>query len=71
VAWAVAYLRTKWHLDPSNHLATIHNITDRRDRQLSNTVGRTILQTITQKYEGSVQMMTDYCSWSLSVNVMQ
>jgi len=24
VAWAEAYLRTKWHLDPSNRLATIH-----------------------------------------------
>jgi len=23
VAWAEAYLRTKWHLDPSNRLATI------------------------------------------------
>jgi len=24
VAWAEVYLRTKWHLDPSNRLATIH-----------------------------------------------
>ena len=24
VAWAEAYLRTKWHLDPSNRLATRH-----------------------------------------------
>ena len=24
VVWDEAYLRTKWHLDPSNHLATIH-----------------------------------------------
>jgi len=23
-AWAEAYLRTKWHLDPSNHLVTVH-----------------------------------------------
>ena len=23
VAWAEAYLRTKWHLDPSSRLATI------------------------------------------------
>jgi len=23
-AWAEAYLYTKWHLDPSSHLATIH-----------------------------------------------
>jgi len=24
VAWAEAYVRIKWHLDPSNHLATIY-----------------------------------------------
>jgi len=24
VAWAETYLRTKWHLDPSNPLTTIH-----------------------------------------------
>jgi len=24
VAWDEAYIRTKWHLDPSNRLATIH-----------------------------------------------
>jgi len=24
VAWAEGYLRTKWRLDPSNRLATIH-----------------------------------------------
>ena len=24
VVWAEAYLRTKWHFDPSNRLATIH-----------------------------------------------
>jgi len=24
VAWAEAYIRTKWHIDPSNRLATIH-----------------------------------------------
>jgi len=27
VAWAEAILRTKWHLDPSNHLATIRMTT--------------------------------------------
>jgi len=24
VAWAEAYLRTKWHLDPCSRLVTIH-----------------------------------------------
>jgi len=31
VAWAGAYLRTMWHLDPSNLLATMHQ--HNRDRQ--------------------------------------
>jgi len=32
---SLGYLRTKWHLDPSNRLATIGytNVTDRQDRQ--------------------------------------
>ena len=34
MAWAEAYLPTKWHLDPSNRLITIHQLTDRQtDRQ--------------------------------------
>jgi len=35
VAYANAYLRTKWHLDPSSRLATIHQRyrqTERQDR---------------------------------------
>ena len=41
---AEAYLRTKWHLDPSNRLATVHQRyrQDRQDR-------RTLLQTVAQK----------------------
>ena len=34
VAWAEAYLHTKWHLDPSNRLGTIHQ----RDRQTRHTI---------------------------------
>jgi len=33
VAWAKAYLRTKWHLDPPSRLATIdigHGLYERR-----------------------------------------
>jgi len=30
--WAEAYLRTKWHLNPSNRLATVHQ-RYRQDRQ--------------------------------------
>jgi len=33
VAWAEAYLPTKWHLDPSNRLATYTNVTDRQTGQ--------------------------------------
>jgi len=52
VAWAEAYLHTKWHLDPSSRLATIHNVTDRQDRQTgqqSHSIGRPLLVTVAQK----------------------
>jgi len=42
VAWAEAYLHAKFHLDPSNRLATIHQRyrhTDRTDRQRSDGIG--------------------------------
>jgi len=44
VAWAEAYLCTKWYPDPSNHLATIHQRyrqtgqTGQRTRSISRTV---------------------------------
>jgi len=56
---AEAYLRAKFHLDPLNRLATIHQRhrqdrrqtgqTDRQDRQRSDSIGRTVLQTVAQK----------------------
>ena len=53
VARVEAYLRAKFHLDPSNRLATIHQRcreTDRQtDRQQSRSTGRTVLQTVAQK----------------------
>jgi len=54
VAWAEAYLHTEWHLDPFNRFATIHQrhrqkeMTE-QDRQLSDSIGRTVLQTVAQK----------------------
>jgi len=34
MTWAEAYLRSKWHLDPSNRLATVYtNVTRETDRQ--------------------------------------
>ena len=51
-----AYLRAKWHLDPSKRLATIHqrHRQDRQDRQRSDSIGRTVLQTVAQKTSSSV-----------------
>ena len=58
MAWAEAYLRTKWHLDPCSRLATIyrHHRQDRQDRQTgqtdrqrSDSIGRTVLQTVAPK----------------------
>ena len=46
-------LHTKWRLDPSNRLATIHQrYTDRQtrqDRQRSDSIGRTVLRTVAPK----------------------
>ena len=44
----LAYLHAKFNLDPSNHLATIDQ-RHRQDRQRSDSVGRTVLQTVAQK----------------------
>jgi len=54
VAGAEAYLRAKFHLDPSNRLATVHQRhrqtgQDRTDRQRSDSIGRNVLQTVAQK----------------------
>jgi len=47
VARAEAYLHAKFHLDAFNRLATIRQ-RYRQDRQQSDSVGRTILQTVDQ-----------------------
>ena len=52
-----AYLRAKLHLDPSNRLSTIHQRyrhteQDRTERQRSDSIGRTVLQTVAQKVGG-------------------
>jgi len=50
VARAEIYLRAKFHLDPSNRLATIHQRHRQtgQDRQRSDIIGRTVLQTVAQ-----------------------
>jgi len=37
-SWAEAYLRTKWHFDPSNRLSTIHQGYRQTDRQTDRTM---------------------------------
>ena len=57
----------KFHLDPSNRLATIHQRyrqTDRQDRQRTNSIARTVLQIVAQK---SVKISQSY---SQTQNVM-
>jgi len=49
VARAEVYLHAKFYLDPSNHLATVHE-RDRQDRQLTDSIGWTVLQTVAQKW---------------------
>ena len=59
VAWAEAYLRTKWHLDPSNRLATIHQRyrqTDRQTRQRYDSIGRTVSQTVAHLSNVTVEL---------------
>ena len=55
---AETYLLVKFHLDPSNRLATIHQRhrqtdrqtgQDRTDRQRSDSIVQTVLQTVAQK----------------------
>ena len=54
VAWTEVYFRTKWRLQPSSRLATVHqrhrqDRTDRQPGQRSDSIGRTVLQTVAQK----------------------
>ena len=46
---AEAYLHAKFHLDPSNRLDTIHQRHRQTAGQRSDSIGRTVLQTVAQK----------------------
>ena len=48
VAWAEAYLHAKFHLDPCNRLATVHQRYRQTDGQRSDSIGQTVLQTVAQ-----------------------
>ena len=51
VVRAEDYLPAKFHLDPSDRLATVHerHRQDRTDRQRTDSIGRIVLQTVAQK----------------------
>jgi len=54
VARAEACLHVKFHLDPSNRLALVHERhrqTDRQRIEQTDSIGRTVLQTVAQKEE--------------------
>jgi len=51
VVWGKAYLRNKWHLDPSNRLATIVTRQTHAHRQTTvDSIVQTVLQTFAQKF---------------------
>jgi len=59
VATAEAYQRAKFHFDPSNRLATVHQRhrqTGQTDRQRSDSIGRTVLQTVRPKPAERIEM---------------
>ena len=49
VTEAEAYLHAKFHLDPSNRLAIIHQSHRQTGQTRSDSIGRTVLQTVGQK----------------------
>ena len=53
VDWAKAYLLTKWHLDPSNGLATIYQ-RYRQTGQRSRSIGEPLLVKVRPKAENSI-----------------
>ena len=64
-----SYLRAKCHLDPSSRLATIHQ-RYRQDTQRSDSIGRTVLQTVAQKPFGFSQILASVsCSDSKIVSL--
>jgi len=68
VVRAEAYLHAKFHLDPSNRLATVHerHIQDRQtERQRTDSIGRTVLQTVAQKCYANLHRISNLLSVSL------
>jgi len=57
VARADAYLHAKFHLDPSNRLATVHQ-RHRQTAQRTNSIGQTVLQTVAQLLTTTTPLLT-------------
>jgi len=69
----MAYLHAKFHLDPSNRLATIHQ-RDRQNRQTgqrSDSIGRTVLQRVARKQrERATTIYNTYIGCRLSFDLI-
>ena len=66
-----AYLRAMFYLDPSNRLATIHQRqryreTGQADRQRSDSIGRTVLQTVRPKMYATLRTVLKFNAAILS-----
>jgi len=83
VAKAEAYLLAKFHLDPSNRLATVHQRHReyrQTDRQ-SDSIGRTVLHTVAQKCssntwphlenKGRLELMAKLAMVGLAIVIVQ
>ena len=58
VAWTEAYIRAKFHLDPSKYrLATIHQRHRQQTGERSDSIGRTVLQTVAPKLQSTYPNM--------------
>ena len=60
-------MHAKFHLDPSNRLATVHERYRQtgQDRQWSDSIGRTVLQTVAQKSDKNKERGGRQCRRSL------
>ena len=65
MARAEAYLHAKFHLDPSNRLATIDTCHTRQDRQTgqrSDSIGRTVLANVNSRSLHAVAVRLSVCN---------
>ena len=72
VAGAEVYLHDKFHLDPSNRLATVHQRHRQTDRtgQRSDSTGRTVLQTVAQQHTLFLTVMLPCCDGEIKLYIL-